>query len=413
MLELLVIQPTARCNLDCEYCYVPDRDDPTRLPTGLLELLFRAVARSRLTNGQKDLRVLWHAGEPLAAGLSFYREAFDLIDEILDGRLNVHHSMQTNATLVTSAWCDFFRARNVGIGVSLDGPPEIHDVNRKTRSGKGSFDAAMRGIEVLRAHGMGISVLCVLTSRNITRPDEMFEFFVESGFRHVAFNVEEIEGPNLRSSLIGNEGDLASPRGHYRAFMGRMLQLNAAQGWPLIIRELVSIAQRMQGRRSDPAFVPAIAEQQAGAILTMARNGVVSSWSPELASGVPGAPDRFSLGSIRDVQSLDDLLTTARAREIQSEIDLGVAACRRRCAYFGVCGGGSPGNKFYEAGTFTATQTLKCALQTQAYRGRARRVCTHQDRHCLVSSYPPAQGAPPTSEVAAGARRASELPQHR
>jgi uncharacterized protein len=147
--------------------------------------------------------------------------------------------------------------------------------------------------------------------------------------------------------------------------MGRMLELNAAQGWPLAIRELVSIAQRMQSRRSDPTFVPDIAEQRAGAILTMARDGSVYSWSPELASGIPGAPDRFSLGNISDVQSLDELVNTSRAREIQSEIDLGVAACRNDCAYFGVCGGGSPGNKFYEVGSFTATQTLKCALQTQ------------------------------------------------
>jgi uncharacterized protein len=365
VLELLVIQPTARCNLDCRYCYVPDRDDPTRLPTALLEQLFRAVRRSKLLNGQEDLPVLWHAGEPLAAGLRFYHEAFDLIDDILDGQFNVHHSMQTNATLINSAWCELFRARNVAIGVSIDGPREIHDANRKTRAETGSFDAAKRGVEVLRAHDMGISVLSVLTSQNITRPDEMFEFFVESGFRDVAFNVEEIEGPNLRSSLIGDEGGLESPRGRYRAFMGRMLQLNAAQGWPLTIRELVSIAQRMQSRRSDPTFVPDIAEQRAGAILTMARDGTVYSWSPELASGVPGAPDRFSLGNIRDVQALDDLLTTPRAREIQSEIDFGVAACRRDCSYFGVCGGGSPGNKFYEVGSFAATQTLKCALQTQ------------------------------------------------
>jgi uncharacterized protein len=365
VLELLVIQPTARCNLDCRYCYVPDRSDPTRLPTELLELLFRAVNRCKLASGQKDLRVLWHAGEPLAAGLDFYREAFDLIDGILDKRFNARHSIQTNATLITPAWCDFFRGRNVRIGVSLDGPREIHDANRKTRAGTGSFDAAMRGVKVLRAHGMVTSVLCVLTSENITRPDELFEFFVESGFRRVAFNVEEIEGPNLRSSLVGNEGDFAGPREQYRAFMGRTLQLNAAHGWPLTIRELASIAQRMKDRRNDTSFVPAIAEQQSGAILTMTRDGAVYSWSPELASGLPGALDRFSLGNIRDVQSLDDLLTTSRAREIQSEIDLGVAACRRRCAYFGVCGGGSPGNKFYEEGSFAATQTLKCSLQTQ------------------------------------------------
>jgi uncharacterized protein len=95
------------------------------------------------------------------------------------------------------------------------------------------------------------------------------------------------------------------------------------------------------------------------------RDGTVYSWSPELASGVPGVPDRLALGNIRDVTSVDELLVTERARTIQREIDRGVEMCSRDCDYFGVCGGGSPGNKFYERGTFAATETLKCALQTQ------------------------------------------------
>ena len=97
----------------------------------------------------------------------------------------------------------------------------------------------------------------------------------------------------------------------------------------------------------------------------MTRMGSLSSWSPELASGVPGAPDRFMLGDIRDVDSVDDLFLSDRAKAIQQEIDSGVEMCRRQCEYFGVCGGGSPANKFYERGTFATTETLKCALQIQ------------------------------------------------
>ena len=95
MLELLVVQATAR-------------------PTALLEMLLRSVANSRLTTEQENLRILWHAGEPLAAGIDFYREAFDLTDDVLGGRIHVQHSMQTNATLITSAWCELFRRETSG-----------------------------------------------------------------------------------------------------------------------------------------------------------------------------------------------------------------------------------------------------------------------------------------------------------
>ena len=98
----------------------------------------------------------------------------------------------------------------------------------------------------------------------------------------------------------------------------------------------------------------------------MGRTGTVSSWSPELASGLRGNPDRFSLGNIRDA-SIDELLETPQAQRTQAQIDAGVDMCRRQCEHFGVCGGGGPGNKFFERGTFATTETLKCVLQVQEF----------------------------------------------
>jgi uncharacterized protein len=144
-----------------------------------------------------------------------------------------------------------------------------------------------------------------------------------------------------------------------------MVELNREQGWPLAIREFSNLAQLMLARQRDNTSVPPAPEQRCGAILTMARDGTIYSWSPELASGTVEHPDRFSLGHIESVESIDELLTTDLARAIQREIDHGVELCRESCGYFGVCGGGSPGNKFYERGTFATTETLKCALQTQ------------------------------------------------
>ena len=116
----------------------------------------------------------------------------------------------------------------------------------------------------------------------------------------------------------------------------------------------------------DEAYVPRRQELRVGAILTMTRDGTIFSSSPELASLPPDQTDRWSLGNVLTIGSLDELLASERAVALQREIDAGVALCRETCEYFGVCGGGSPGNKLYERGTFAVSETLKCALQTKA-----------------------------------------------
>ncbi len=318
-----------------------------------------------MASEQEALDILWHAGEPLAAGIDFFRQALATAEDLLGDRYHLRHSIQTNGTLVTPAWCDLFKDKDVAIGVSLDGPEELHDANRKTLGGGGSFGRVMRGVELLRAHHIRINVLSVITSQNIERPDEMFHFFVDHQLCEIAFNVEEIEGPNLHSSLLRGTSGYASARSRYRSFMGRIAELNRLNGWPLTIREFLSLAQLIQKWRECPANIPDAPEQRMGAIVTMTRDGVVYSWSPELASSLPGTLDRFSLGNIRDVASIDEFFLTERARAIQQEIDRGVEMCRKQCEYFSLCGGGSPANKFYERGTFATTETLKCALQTQ------------------------------------------------
>lgn len=251
----------------------------------------------------------------------------------------------------------------VAVGVSIDGPARIHDANRKTRGGKGSFARGMLGVERCRAHGIPISVLSVLTSVNIDQPDEMFHFFVDGGFKRVAFNVDEIEGPHIQSSLATTS--IADARTRYGAFMRRMAALNRLEGTPLEIREFTRVREMIRRRRVDPAYQPYLPEQDVGAILTITRDGQIFTSSPELASLPPDQAAEFSLGNVRDVESLDDLFAGERAASLQAQIDEGVAMCRATCSYFGVCGGGSPGNKLYERGTFAATETLKCVLQAQ------------------------------------------------
>jgi uncharacterized protein len=148
--------------------------------------------------------------------------------------------------------------------------------------------------------------------------------------------------------------------------MRRLIEENVRHGSPLTVRELSLQAQRLRARAKDLAYCPDEAENYVGRVVTVSHTGEVSSWSPELASGVVGDVARFSLGNVFAVESLDALLDSAKARNIQREIDAGIDNCSRSCDYFGVCGGGLPSNKFYENGAFNSTETLRCRLQIQA-----------------------------------------------
>jgi len=161
------------------------------------------------------LEVLWHAGEPLAAGLPFYKAASAMLDS-LSPHTEVVQTFQTNGTLITDEWCQFFLDVGAEVGVSIDGPQEIHDLRRTMRSGAGSFSAAMKGVSCLIERGIEVSALAVVTPQTLDRAREIFDFFVAAGVSAVGFNVEEVEGEHHFSSLL-QEGAAIETR--FRGFM--------------------------------------------------------------------------------------------------------------------------------------------------------------------------------------------------
>src|SRR4051794_15976841 len=119
-LELLVLQPTPFCNINCSYCYLPDRQSTKRMSPATLEQTFAWVFASGLV--QAPFTLLWHAGEPLVMPIAFYEEASRLLERHNTQNITVHQSLQTNATLLDADWCDFIRRHDIHVGVSVDGP---------------------------------------------------------------------------------------------------------------------------------------------------------------------------------------------------------------------------------------------------------------------------------------------------
>ena len=213
----VVLQPTAFCNIDCTYCYLPDRNDKHVLAPATVERLFTELFASGWSAPQ--LTVIWHAGEPLVAPISFYREAFTTIARLCPPTVAVSHSFQTNGTLIDTEWCALFRDWKVGVGVSLDGPRRLHDLHRKNRRGAGTFDATMAGIRCLQSEGLPFHVISVLSHATLDTPDELLAFYIEEGIDHICFNVEESEGSHVSSLFAGTE--LAQ---RYAVFLRRFWQ---------------------------------------------------------------------------------------------------------------------------------------------------------------------------------------------
>lgn len=173
------------CNLHCEYCYA----EPFK--TGHLvimahEVLERAISGCLLHNPNPS--ITWHGGEPTLAGLDFYQEAQEIIDHYRKPGQTVTQILQTNATLITPQLADFFAEHGFEIGISLDGPKEINDLNRQNLAGHGSFDQIITGLKTLRNSGLDPSVIATVDSNTLLYPREVFEFLIAQGFTRIKFS---------------------------------------------------------------------------------------------------------------------------------------------------------------------------------------------------------------------------------
>ncbi len=351
-LRLLVVQPTPYCNLDCDYCYLPSRDDRSRLPLELLELILARVLESPYVDG--DFTLLWHAGEPLTMPIAFYDEATALIRRALERHagppLAIHQSLQTNAMVIDAAWCDCFERNGIHVGVSLDGPAALHDAHRRTRTGLPSHAAGLRGMEWLRRRGIPFQVIAVLTADALDRDDELFDFFVEHGVDNLAFNMEETEGENRRSSLSRPDAEE-----RYRAFLERFWERLRQRPGVLRLREFDEIASLACGDRR----LSRTDMNHPFAIVNVDARGNFSTFDPELlAVATPDYGD-FVFGNVRS-DSLESVVGTAKFQRVLAHIRSGVERCRRECGYFGLCGGGAGSNKYWEHGSFDASETQAC-----------------------------------------------------
>jgi uncharacterized protein len=353
--RLLILQSTPFCNIDCQYCYLPNRNERDRMPFEIVEAAVRFVFDNALA--APDFTVVWHSGEPLVLPVDWYRQAFEAVARGAPAGISVPHSVQTNGMLVNDAWCAFFREHSVRVGVSLDGPVRLHDLRRRTRSGQGTHARVMQGIDALRRNGVPFHVICVVGAAALDAADELMDFFIAEGIRDVGFNIEEIEGANRTSTLQQQDIDR-----RFRAFFARVLERAQAADPPVVIREREELLATLR----HPAFgrLSHNSQNEPFGFISVSASGGLYTFSPELAGLSHPRYGEMAVGRIP--ADLASILASPEFQRMWAGIETGTRLCRRSCAYFDLCLGGAPVNKLAELGTFAGCETLHCRLSHQA-----------------------------------------------
>ena len=169
----VIMKSTDICNYACHYCYVENHCTISRMPIEIAKKTIEKVL-SYLGPGRK-VNFIWHGGEPLLSGKGFFVEVADFCETF--HRNPIENSVQTNGSLLDRSFLDFCKERGFMVSLSIDGPRDIHDIHRTTAKGDGTFDDALRALDLMREAGLTPGCVCVLNKANVGRIDDLYRFF--------------------------------------------------------------------------------------------------------------------------------------------------------------------------------------------------------------------------------------------
>jgi uncharacterized protein len=347
--RLIILQPTPYCNINCSYCYLGHRDDRRLMSRDVVEALREKIFR-RLASAPI---VVWHAGEPTAAPIEWYEHAYGRLLDVAPAHTSF--AMQSNGIAINDRWIDLFRRTNTNVSLSIDGPQRFHDARRRTRNDKPTWQLAVRALKRLQDAGFDPSVITVLHPDGLGCPEDYYAFYRDYGITQISFSVDELEGANKTSSFAGQDFKPA-----IIGFIVAILEQAYRDGFPLHIREVERIAQRLAG-----VELSGNEQVEPWAALIVAADGAISTFSPEFTEVRAPAYDNFAFGNVLE-ESFDECANSPAFLRASRDIARGVEACKKSCKYFSVCGGGSPVNKLSEKNDMAATETDFCRLTTQS-----------------------------------------------
>lgn len=324
----------AICNLDCSYCYFLSKEllypgSRFRMAYALLEdYTEQYIAAQRAP----EVTFAWQGGEPTLLGLEFYQHALELQAKHRRPEMRIYNTFQTNGTLLDDAWCAFFREHEVLVGLSIDGPEPLHDAYRVNKGGAGTFKAVMRGLELLKKHGVAVNILTTLHAANAPYPLEVYRFLRdEVGAEFMQF-IPIVERDN---STGFQEGAAVTER-----------SLTAAQYGVFLTKVFDEWVRRDVGRVYVQMFDVALAawlgtstglcvfEKTCGTALALEHNGDVYSCDHYVEPN-------YLLGNLQELPLLE-MVASEQQRAFGEAKDAALPRYCRACEVRFVCNGGCP-----------------------------------------------------------------------
>jgi len=329
----LLAKPTgAVCNLDCTYCFYLSKEmlypgSRFRMADDLLETYLRQLIEAHA--GAPEVVVAWQGGEPTMMGLDFFRRSVELARQYAPPGQRISFTIQTNGTLLTGEWAEFFREHGFLVGLSIDGPREIHDAYRVDKGGKGSFTRVLAGLDVLRRHGVEWNALTTVHAASGGRGREVYAFLRDDcGARFVQF-----------IPIVERQDNLVSERSVPPDGFGRFL-IDVFEDW--VRRDIGEVYVQMfdaalaNWYREPPGLC--VHAETCGLALALEHTGDVYSCDHYVEPA-------YRLGNIRQTHLLD-LVASPRQQEFgQAKRDSLPQYCRD-CDVRFACHGGCPKDRF-------------------------------------------------------------------
>lgn len=354
--HLLAKPSGATCNIDCTYCFFLSKqalypNTRSRMAAQTLETYIRQLLESHRT---AQVTVAWQGGEPTLMKLPFFQQAVALVEQYRRPGQRVQHTFQTNGLLLDDDWCAFFKQHNFLVGLSVDGPRELHNTYRVDRRGQGTFDLVMRGWAALRRHKVDFNILCTVNAANQAHGRTVYRFFRdELGAQWVQF-IPIVERASAETVALANAGwsqqagrerllytqtgDLVTERTVGRAEYGRFL-VDVFEEW---VRHDVG---RVYVQLFDVTLEAYFGRHLLCIHAPTCGYGPALEHNGDLYSCDHFVEPRYKLGNIHETHMLE-LLTLPAQREFGQAKAATLTGQCRRCAVKGLCNGGCPKDRF-------------------------------------------------------------------
>ena len=337
------MKPTgAICNLGCSYCFFLDKEllyegDRFRMSDEMLDTYIKSlIDMHRVPN----VNIAWQGGEPTLMGLDFYRKSIEIAEKYRKPGMSFLHTMQTNGTLLNDEWCEFFAENDFLIGISIDGPRELHDAYRVTKSGEGTFDKVMRGLRLLQKHQVEYNVLTTVNHVNGSYPLEVYRFLRDDAGTDWMQFIPVVERVDEQGNPADLRGSYASSRSVGAEQFGDFL-ITVFDEWvrndvgSVFVQTIEAAARNWADMDSSGMCV---FNETCGLGMALEHNG-------DLYSCDHFVDPEFLLGNVADT-SIDNLVSGAQQYEFGQDKLAGLPQYCLDCDVRFACHGECPKNRF-------------------------------------------------------------------